>query len=208
VSRELEQRRTFLSLDASGDCSLFKLSYSFTVDCRRAAASTQTLAVNYQMNRFVWICFVACLVAGCTKHAQPTPVANDIPQPSPIVVLSTAEANFAFDSPDSLTKALERRWPLPAIRTYCIPERRHNHAFQNLVAYSPRWEGTLYSGGANGFDKITWYASTKKGRVDQYSLGAYRGKDFWLLEIGDENTVQSPPEYSPSPNNPRFVGHR
>jgi hypothetical protein len=31
---------------------------------------------------------------------------------------------------------------------------------------------------------------------------------FWLLEIGDEHTLQTPPDYSPDPNNERFIGHK
>jgi len=149
-----------------------------------------------------------CLLAGCAKDTQPPVTVNATQSPSPTAIVSAAEAKVAFDSADSLTKALERRWPLAAIRTYCIPERRHNDGSQNLVAFSPVWKGILYSGVATGFDRIAWYASTRNGRVDQYSLGAYRGNDFWLLEIGDENTLQSAPEYSPNPSNQRFVGHK
>jgi hypothetical protein len=160
------------------------------------------------MNRVACIFFAACLLVGCSKHIQRPLLVNATPSPSPTVAVSAAEAKVAFDSPDLLTKALEWRWPLAAIRTYCIPERRHNNAYQNLVAYSPVWKGVLYSGVATGFDKIAWYASTNKGRADQYSLGVYRGNDFWLLEIGDEHALQAPPEYSPDPNNQRFVGHK
>ena len=160
------------------------------------------------MSRVAYICFGMCLLAGCAKDTQPPVTVNATQSPSPTAIVSAAEAKVAFDSADSLTKALERRWPLAAIRTYCIPERRHNDGSQNLVAFSPVWKGILYSGVATGFDRIAWYASTRNGRVDQYSLGAYRGNDFWLLEIGDENTLQSAPEYSPNPSNQRFVGHK
>src|SRR5919109_1237837 len=123
------------------------------------------------MNRVAYISFVTCLVVSCAKQTQRPVITNTTPQPSPIVALSPAEAKVAFDSPDALTKALERRWPLMAIHVYCIPERRHNNAFQNLVAYSPRWDGALYSGVDTGFEKIAWYATTKNRRADQYSLG-------------------------------------
>ena len=155
-----------------------------------------------------YVCFIACLVVSCATHSQRPDVSRATPQPSPPVVLSVAEAKIAFDSKDALTKALERRWPLAAIRAYCIPERRHKDEFQNLVAYSPRWDGTLYSGVATGWDKIAWYATTKNGRTDQYSLGVFRDKDFWLLEIGDEYTLQTRPDYSPDPSQERFVGHK
>lgn len=160
------------------------------------------------MNRVLYFCFAMCLSAGCVKQTnRPLPV-TATPSPTPIVVLSSAEAKVAFDSPEALTRALERRWPLAAIRSYCIPERRHNPTFQDLVAFSPIWEGVLYPSVATGFDKIAWYASTKKGRADQYSLGVYRGKDFWLLEIGSEATLTAPAHYSPDPNSKQFVGDK
>ena len=86
-------------------------------------------------------------------------------------------------------------------------ERRYHDRAQNLVAYS-QWEGVLYASIATGFDKISWYASIQNGRAESYSLGVNRGTDFWLLEIGDENTLTVPPEYSPDPNKPQFVGHK
>jgi len=191
-------------LDASGTSEL--VIDNLSVTWLTAAASTQPLGV-INMNRVIYICFGTCLLAGCAKQTQRLPVKANT-SPSPTVAVSAAEAKVAFDSPDALTKALERRWPLNAIRIYCIPERRHNNAYQNLVAYSPVWNGLLYSGVATGFDKIAWYASTNKGRADQYSLGVNRGTDFWLLEIGDESTLQAPPKYSPDPNSPQFVGHK
>src|SRR5262245_45360839 len=160
------------------------------------------------MIRVTSICVLICLVAGCAKHSETAQIATASPSATPMVVLSAEEAKAAFDAPTALTKALERRWPLGAIRTYCIAERRHNPAYQNLVAFSPVWKGLLFSGQSTGFDKIAWYASTKEGRADQYSLGVFHGNDFWLLEIGDERTVQASPDYSPDPNGKWFVGHK
>jgi hypothetical protein len=160
------------------------------------------------MTRVVLISFALCLVVACGKHTQTVQIATATPTPITPVAVSAEEAKIAFNSSRGLTKALERRWPLAAIRVFCIPERRHNPAYQNLVAESPVWKGVLYSGESTGFDKIAWYANIKKGRVDQYSLGVYRGKDFWLLDGGDEQTLQSPPDYSPDPNKDYFVGHK
>ena len=159
------------------------------------------------MIRLAWICFAVYLVVGCAKQSESVQTANATP-PLNLAVLSAAEVKVAFDSSDGLTKALERRWPLAAIRTYCIPERRHNPAYQNLVAESPVWKGVLYSGESTGFDKIAWYATTRKGRVYEYSLSVDRRNDSWLLEIGDEQTLQAPPNYSPDPNKDYFVGHK
>jgi hypothetical protein len=108
-----------------------------------------------------------------------------------------------------MTKFLEQRWPLAAIQAFCIPERRHNNGYQNLVAGFDGpvvWHGSLYLGVATGFDKIAWYANTKDGRATKFSLGVERGKDFWLLEIGAEESMKKPPDYLPDPNKPWFIG--
>jgi hypothetical protein len=157
------------------------------------------------MNRVACISVAICLFAACARNNQRA--ANPTPLPPLSTTLSAAEAKLAFESPDALTRALERRWPLTAIRTFCIPERRHHDRSQNLVAYS-RWEGVLYPSIATGFDKISWYASIKNGCAEKYSLGVERGTDFWLLEIGDGNTLTVPPEYSPDPSKAQFVGHK
>jgi len=39
-------------------------------------------------------------------------------------------------------------------------------------------------------------------------LGAIRGKDFWLLEIGNPTSVQLPPTFEPDFQKPYFVGHK
>jgi hypothetical protein len=163
---------------------------------------------HHEMRHLISILFVLCVLGGCRSYSSRTLSPNATrPQSTPAAV-SADDAKVAFDSPEALTKLLERRWPVAAIQTYCIPERRHNNAYQNLVAYSPRWEGILYRDTSTGFDRITWYASTKHGRADEYSLEAYRGKDFWLLEICSEESIQKPPNYSPDPHEPWFIGHR
>jgi hypothetical protein len=122
--------------------------------------------------------------------------------------ISASEAKAAFDSPDALTKMLEQRWPVPAIKDFCISERRHDDRYQNLVAFGVVWEGRLHQNAASGFDKIAWYATTKDGRAEQFSLGVSRGADFWLLEIGSEQTVQRPPNFSPDPHSAGFAGRK
>ncbi|HKP48171.1 MAG TPA: hypothetical protein VJT50_16340 [Pyrinomonadaceae bacterium] len=159
------------------------------------------------MNKVACILVCAAFLTSCARQ---NPVANvSLPQsPTPSPILSATEAKGALASPEALTKALERRWPIAAIQTYCIPERRHNNSFQNLVAYGMIWKGTLHAGVNTGFDKVSWYATTTEGHVQDYSLEAYRGTDFWLLEIGDEGTLQASPHYSPDPTERRFVGHK
>jgi hypothetical protein len=133
-----------------------------------------------------------------------------IPAPTPPmeVGLSASEAKKAFDSPQALTAMLEKRWPVAAIQQFCIPERRHDNGYQNLVAMGVVWEGKLYENVATGFDEIRWYATTVDGRADLYSLGVKRGSDFWLLEIESEKTVQLAPQFTPDPKRRGFVGHQ
>jgi hypothetical protein len=110
-----------------------------------------------------------------------------------------------------MTTFLEQRWPLAAIKAFCVPERRHNNSYQNLVRGfdgSVVWEGTLHQSIPTGFDKIAWYANTKDGRATMFSLGVKRGEDFWQLEGGSEESVKTPPDYLPDPEKPWFVGHR
>ena len=104
---------------------------------------------------------------------------------------------------------LEQRWSLANIRSFCVPERRHNPLFQNLVVDSPdAWKGRLYPDRQTGFDRISWYATVRGGRLLEYSLGVQRGDDYWLLEIGSPETVGKPPHVTPDPSGAPFVEHR
>jgi len=122
---------------------------------------------------------------------------------------SAADAKEAFESPAKLTQVLECRWPVSAITEFCIPERRLNVDFQNLVTYTDVvWQEDLHAKTQSGFDEIWWHANTEGGRATKYSLNAKRGDDYWLLEIGNEQTVQDEPDITPDPSQPRFVGRR
>ena len=160
------------------------------------------------MRILIYILLGSCLLNGCRKDSNlsmlPAVPATPMAIPTPAIGAKTA-----FGSPDAMTTFLEQRWPLNAIKAFCIPERRHNNIIQNLVADSDVvWHGALYSGRATGFDNIAWYANTEYGRATKFSLGVERGKDFWLLEIGSEKSVRKPPNYLPNPNKPQFVGHK
>jgi hypothetical protein len=134
---------------------------------------------------------------------QPDIVANYPPSAEP-----------GFNSPEEVTAFLEKRWPLAGIRKYAIPERRHNDLYQNLVtAGVPEvWGGRLYCDKSTGFDSIEWYAIIEirhtKHLLKEFSLGAIRGKDSWLLEIGNPTSVQQPPNFEPDFLKPYFVGHK
>jgi hypothetical protein len=160
------------------------------------------------MHYLISLILLGCLLGGCRQHSSQTVTPKASPLAPVASAVSAADAKVGFDSPEGLTKLLERRWPIAAINEYCIPERRHNDAYQNLVAFGIVWKGEIHQGVATGFDKIDWYATTKNGRADQYSLGAHRGKDYWLIELGWEGGMQKPPDFSPDSTKPRFVGHK
>lgn len=133
---------------------------------------------------------------------------------SEIVAKYPPNAKPGFNSPEEVTAFLEKRWPLADIRRSAIPERRHNDEYQNLVVvgFSKIWAGRLYCDKSPGFDSIEWYATIEnrhtKDSLKDYSLGAIRGRDFWLLEIGGPTSVQQPPDVEPDFRKPYFVGHK
>lgn len=110
-------------------------------------------------------------------------------------------------SPAEVTSALEARWSLDDIKTFCISERRHNPMYQNLVTdVGETWKGTLYENVPTGFDSISWYGTAVDGKLYEYSLNVSRGNDSWLLEIGNVDSFAKPPNVSPAPSRPGFIG--
>jgi hypothetical protein len=116
----------------------------------------------------------------------------------------------AITSPASLTQILEKRWPLDAIKQFCIPERRTNPLIQNLVMDAEKtWKGTLYEGDKTKFDKISWYGTVRDEKLVEYSLKVQRGNNYWLLEIGSEEALaKAPADFTPDPLLTRFVGFK
>src|ERR1700694_2987019 len=106
------------------------------------------------MNPRASVCFLTalCLVAGCSSNRQQSSsVASDWPESARAAAYSPT-ATPSFDSPESVTRLLEQRWSLADIRSFCIPARRHNPTYQNLVVDSPEaWKGRLYSDQRTGF---------------------------------------------------------
>jgi hypothetical protein len=156
-------------------------------------------------------CFsIVSAVVGCSslREEQSASAVSDWP-PSARAARYSPTATPGFDSPESFTRLLEQRWSLVDICAFCIPERRHNDAYQNLVITTPgAWKGRLYVDTLTGFDRISWYATVHEGHVQEYSLEAYRGNDFWLLEGGSPETFHWPPHVTPDPSAPYFVGHK
>src|SRR5215510_5169092 len=133
---------------------------------------------------------------------------------SDIVAKYPPNVEPGFNSPEEVTAFLEKRWPLEGIRKFAIPERRHNDLYQNLVTagFPEVWTGRLHCDKSTEFDSIEWYATIEirhtRRSLNEYSLGAIRGKDFWLLEIGSPTSVQQPPNIEPDFRKPYFVGHK
>lgn len=163
---------------------------------------------------------------GTEKAEKAWPIYNEPTQPATMGVekAQSADADWpysaraagyapgavpSFESPEGVCRLLENRWPLGAIRTFCIPERRPAPGVQNLVLDSGEaWKGRLYPNEHTGFDSISWYATVSEGRVLEYSLGVSRGDDFWLVEIGSPETIKTPPRISPDPTEAHFVGSK
>jgi hypothetical protein len=165
------------------------------------------------------------LVVGACQSPKPRPATehsasqsqslNCAPMlvPANIVATYPPNAKPGFNSPEQVTALLEKRWPLDDIRKFAIPERRHNDEYQNLVPSGQQiWGGRLYCDQATGFDSIEWYANVKNGPSEnslrEFSLGAIRGHDYWLLEMGSPDSVQKPPDIEPDFRVPTFVGHK
>jgi len=143
------------------------------------------------------------------RQSQPTNCPNPTWPSHAIFAKYPPNAKPGFNSPEGVTVLLEKRWSVADVRKFAIPERRHNDAYQNLVLDTPEaWAGRLYCDKTTGFDSIEWYATVENGRVKEYSLQAMRGKDFWLLEIGNAASVQKAPVVEPDFRAPYFVGHK
>lgn len=152
---------------------------------------------------------VLCVFAsGCTAPPKSQSIDSDWPQSARAAIYSPT-APPSLCSPEGMTRLLEQRWSLADIRTFCIPQRRHKPGYQNMVLDSSEaWKGRLYSDTLTGFDRISWYAAVRDGRAETYSLGASRGRDYWLLEIGNAETFRTPPRISPDPSALHFMGHK
>jgi hypothetical protein len=152
---------------------------------------------------------VLSLLVGCAiKSQQSSSADSDWPPSARAAVYSTTAAP-SLNSPEGFSRLLEQRWSLADIRAFCIPERRHNDMYQNLVVSTPEvWKGRLYGDRPTGFDRISWYATVRDGSIQEYSLEVYRGSDFWSLEIGSPETLRTPPQVTPDSSAPHFVGHK
>ena len=178
-----------------------------------------------QKNSLALVVAAALATAACKSPQsrtakEPSPSQAQSMNCPPMLLESETVAKYppnakpGFDSPEEVTALLEKRWPLGDIRKFAIRERRHNDGYQNLVTLGSQkiWAGRLYCDQSPGFDSIEWYATVEKvnskDSLKEFSLGAIRGRDFWLLEIGDPTSVQKPPDIEPDFRKPYFVGHK
>jgi hypothetical protein len=123
---------------------------------------------------------------------------------SPVASVS----NEPIRSDKELERILEQRWPISAIKTFCIPERRHNPFYQLLVLDSDViWRGKLHASESTGFDSIEWMATTNNGQLETYSILVHKGDDIWEIDWGSKKSLAKPPQVSPNPNQPHFARH-
>tara|TARA_R110002049_G_scaffold274276_1_gene452207 strand:+ start:842 stop:1441 length:600 start_codon:yes stop_codon:yes gene_type:complete len=134
---------------------------------------------------------------------QPT----DSDAPAGNATQEKTESPQQLTSPAEVTAALEARWSLDDINTYCIQERRVNPTCQNLVTdVGVTWKGVLYENVPTDSKSISWYGTAVEGRLHEYSLNASRGDSNWNLEIGNVNSFDRQPRVAPDPSGPCFIG--
>lgn len=129
---------------------------------------------------------VGLILCGCASGRRSAPVVHTHWQPW------TNEVTTA----KQLASALESRWDLETIRAYCEATRPTPDSIQNLVALGEFWKGNLHEGKASGFDRVSWYAAVRNGKLEEYSVNATKGRKHWILEIGNQESLSKLPVLS------------
>ena len=156
------------------------------------------------MNRSCALIFAFALLFGCNNSAQNTDSSSENAAITEVIG-SHDEPRKELNSADAVTAMLQKRWTVDAIQEFCISERRHNPAYQGLVMEGPTWDGEIHVGKTD-FDRISWYGNISNGRLVDYSLSARRADNYWLLEIGNMESLATLPETAPDPTQPHFSG--
>jgi hypothetical protein len=97
-----------------------------------------------------------------------------------------------IQTPSRLTEALEARWTIERLHTFCLTEKPVK-ALQNLVTMNGVWKGTLYQGNGD-LPNVWWYANVTNGFLDKYSLNMTKGRKHWIVEIGNQESLRQPPD--------------
>jgi hypothetical protein len=132
---------------------------------------------------FAAAAIASLLICGCTSSKRAAPIFQAHWQPWTNNVTTV----------EQLASALESRWSLESIQAYCNATAPTPDSVQNLVALGEEWRGNLHTNEATGFDRVWWYASTRLGRLDKYSVNATKGHKHWIIEIGNQQSLTRPP---------------
>lgn len=158
------------------------------------------LRFNMRVKAVFALLFLVAILIAAACHQTPPPVSVSPPTPS------ATPADIPLTSPAAFTAAIESRWPLATIGRFCSQGRRFWNGCQNLVAIphckqkGEIWEADLFKSAETGFDRVWWYATVCDNKIQTYSLNAQRGKDHWVIEIGDLARLAIPAEVEPPPN--------
>jgi hypothetical protein len=147
------------------------------------------------------LAFVACVATifawGCTSPIQKGP--------GWVAISNWEPWTNRIETASELTAALEARWSVGAIRSFCQLTPPTQSGTQNLVTMGNEWRGSLHGGKISGIDCVWWYADTQDGRFVNYSVNAAKGGKYWVVEIGNEQTLTNAPLV---PNGDRSSGLR
>ena len=155
------------------------------------------------MNRHWLPLLTFALLLGCNSSALTTDSSND--EAATSETFGGPSEPRKLDSAQAVSAILQKRWTMDYIHEFCVPERRHNPAYQGLVTEGARWEGKIHEDNTD-FDSISWYGNMSDGQLISYSLSAQKGDSYWLLEIGNAKSLATPPETAPDPAQPHFSG--
>jgi hypothetical protein len=96
------------------------------------------------------------------------------------------------ESSQEMQHALEKRWDLTRLLAYCNSVPATKGYFLKNLPKPVAWKGVLYKNRSE-FSELSWEASVKNGRLDQYTLRARKGNRCWDIEYGDQTTLARHP---------------
>jgi len=90
-----------------------------------------------------------------------------------------------FASQTEFAAAIERRWSLADLDSFCSPERispKDVYVQPPIMFLAPHWHGEIVVGREPHSYVIVWDAIAIRGKVEAYRVWARRGQDSWHLE--------------------------